>query len=114
MNTDGGRSMQAWARARELALSIANCSELPIAVTTQKHPCRTIVDVQADAGPMRHVPEAWAGNLVEGRILFISSNPSLSEADDHQSGSIVERYPFGVLDRRREGRVLPAKVRRRA
>jgi hypothetical protein len=75
-------------------LSIADCSELPVAATNTKHPCRTIVDVQADAGPARHVPEPWAGNLVEGRVLFISSNPSLSEADDHQSGDVVERYPL--------------------
>lgn len=77
-----------------MALSVARCNELPLAETNNKHPCAKVVAVQTGKGGLRQVPEPWAGNLRNGRILFISSNPSLSEAGDHQSGDFVERYPL--------------------
>src|ERR1019366_2723471 len=59
------------------------------------HPCRKIVSLQSAAASDWQVPEAWAGNLEAGRIAFISSNPSLSEAGDSQSGAVAEEYPRG-------------------
>lgn len=38
------------------------------------------------------VPEAWAGSLDTARILFLSSNPSISE--DDESGDLGEDYPL--------------------
>ena len=80
--------------ARAAALQIARCPEVPRAAESRAHPCARIVAVQKGAGDQRHVPEPWAGNIEAGRILFLSSNPSLSEAGDHQSGDVVERYPL--------------------
>ena len=46
------------------------------------HPCSTIVSLQS--GDERHVPEPWCGHIDTAPILFVSSNPSISE---------VERFP---------------------
>ena len=46
------------------------------------HPCSTIVGLQSDEE--RHVPEPWCGHIDTAPILFVSSNPSISE---------VERFP---------------------
>ncbi len=89
--------------AQALALDIARCKELPLAEANSKHPCAMVVGVQEGSGAARHVPEPWAGDLERGRILFLSSNPSLSEAGDHQSGASVERYPLAEWSNERMG-----------
>jgi hypothetical protein len=66
--------------AHDVALSIARCPQLPVAAADMRHSCSQIVRVQEGQGELRHVPEPWAGDLEKGRILFVSSNPSLSEA----------------------------------
>lgn len=76
-----------------LALDIARCPELHAATQNAGHPCRKIVDVQSHYGDQRHLPEAWAGNLTEGKVLFISSNPSISELGDYVSADSVEAFP---------------------
>lgn len=75
------------------ALSVARCLEVDAARTQSGHPCRKIVNLQPAAPNRFQVPEAWAGNLEAGRIVFLSSNPSISEAGDHQSGDVAELYP---------------------
>lgn len=59
------------------------------------HPCSTIVRLQPPEPSLWQVPEAWAGALTTARILFVSSNPSISEDGDHQSGDVAEDYPRG-------------------
>ncbi|WP_336031150.1 hypothetical protein [Geodermatophilus sp. FMUSA9-8] len=80
--------------AAAVALRVARCIQLPLAQRDPAHPCSKVVGVQAAAGPARHLPEPWAGDIERARILFLSSNPSLSESGDHQSGTHVERYPL--------------------
>ncbi len=66
----------------ELLLGITRCPELPIARRNQSHPCALVASIQATEN--YHVPEPWSGHIEQAPILFISSNPSISEQ---------ERYP---------------------
>lgn len=79
-----------------LALEIARCPEIAAARDAAAHPCSAIVRLQVDprSEPESYqVPEAWAGNLASARVVFLSSNPSISEdGTDHGAGS-PERYP---------------------
>lgn len=80
--------------ARALALDIARCQEIARTGDDPAHPCRTIVQLQGTPeNAQRQVPEAWAGGLESARVLYVSSNPSISEAGDHNSGEVPERYP---------------------
>lgn len=66
---------------RLLAKSIASCSEISNAVSDGTHPCAKIVSAQRHLGTeFRQSPEPWAGDLEHARVLFIASNPSISEA----------------------------------
>lgn len=76
-----------------LALSVARCGEVQRARENPNHPCHKIVCLQSGDPTLWQVPEPWAGNLIDGKILFISSNPSISEAGDPQSGEVAEDYP---------------------
>ncbi|WP_129336310.1 hypothetical protein [Cellulomonas endophytica] len=77
----------------QAALAVARCPEIDRARVRSSHPCRAIVQLQSPSPDRFQVPEAWAGNLQQARIAFVSSNPSISEAGDGQSGNVVERYP---------------------
>lgn len=82
-------------RAGALALKIARCPEIAACVTEPAHPCQQVVRVQGPPlRPGRHVPEAWSGGLETARVLYLSSNPSISEAGDSNSGGTVEDYPL--------------------
>lgn len=77
-----------------LALEIARCPEIPVASEAKSHPCHRIVSVQADRAPgERQLPEAWAGDLSTAKLVFLSSNPSISEVGDATSGAFEEDYP---------------------
>ena len=67
--------------ARELVLKVSNCFEIPLALQGQSHPCREVVLEQNSFianESERQRPEPWVGNLETGKVLFISSNPSIS------------------------------------
>ena len=97
---------QAWLAAIErsgpsasaVALSIARCPEVDAARGQASHPCRPLVSLQPSSPSTFQVPEGWAGNIRSGRVLFLSSNPSISEAGDAQSGSVAELYPTADWD----------------
>ena len=75
-----------------LASSIACCSEINRACVDSKHPCHKIVTTQKEFGEeYRQVPEAWAGNLEYSRVIFVSSNPSISTPRVPGTG---EEYPL--------------------
>ena len=90
-----GRDPGARGDPAELALSVARCLEVDAARLDSGHPCHGLVNLQSPDPSQWQVPEAWAGNLTEGRIVFVSSNPSISEAGDAQSGHAAEDYPTG-------------------
>ncbi|MHA7154229.1 hypothetical protein [Arthrobacter sp. TMN-50] len=60
------------------------------------HPCHKVVHAQDDhPGPFQ-VPEAWAGNLETAKVVFVSSNPAISEGRPEAklpSKRIAEKYP---------------------
>lgn len=62
--------------SRSLLLRIARCPNLGLGA------CTKIAAVQNDFAK-RQVPEPWNGDLVRARILFVSSNPSISEVEDY-------------------------------
>jgi len=92
-------SMSAWAASsltdqeRALLIRVARCPLIHQALGDSGHPCREVVTVQDDAERDRQVPEAWAGNLRESRVVFVSSNPSISTASRGQPPSAAEAYP---------------------
>lgn len=70
-------------RARHLALSIAACDQVEPACSDISHECHKIVKAQEYLGTeFRQSPEPWAGDLQRAKVLFIASNPSISEAPD--------------------------------
>ena len=73
----------------QLALDIARCSDVSVAVNVAKHSCHKIVSAQSYLGTTyRQSPEPWAGDLVSAPVLFLASNPSISESED-----VGEVYP---------------------
>ena len=77
---------------RALLLRIARCP-LIAAAHLGWRPCSQIVSAQKVADADRQVPEAWAGNLQDARVLFLSSNPSISEPGPGQPADAVEPFP---------------------
>ena len=61
----------------ELLLRITRCPELAKARLPGNHPCSTIVSIQTGSNPQ--VPEPWSGRIDTALLLFISSNPSISD-----------------------------------
>lgn len=76
--------------ARDLAVAIARCAEIPCAEQDAAHQCHTIVSLQS---PPRQVPEAWAGAIETAKVLFLSSNPSISEPEDPAAAGSAEKFP---------------------
>lgn len=79
---------------RGLALQVARCPSVQPARSNPGHPCHTIVSSQPSSDALWQVPEPWAGNLERARIVFLSSNPSISEAAVGSEGQ-QEAYPVG-------------------
>ena len=80
-------------KVEKLALSIATCNEIKTACQDEKHPCNKIVLAQKYLGSeFRQTPEPWAGNLAEAPLLFVGSNPSISE--DAERGEDFPKIGF--------------------
>jgi len=75
-------------KERKLAVAIARCDNLSIAVRDANHPCHKVVNFQDDS-PRRHIPEAWFGNISNSKVLLIASNPSIDMNEDKKG----ENYP---------------------
>src|SRR5258708_4288359 len=91
MNTSAASSLADQERA--LLIRVARCPLIREALGDSGRPCREVVTVQDDAEGDRQVPEAWAGNLRKSRVVFVSSNPSISTAGQGQPPSTAEAYP---------------------
>lgn len=81
---------------RALLIRVARCPLILEALRNSGHRCRGVVTVQGDSEPDRQVPEAWAGNLADSRVVFVSSNPSISTAAPGQPPSTAEAYPVAA------------------
>jgi hypothetical protein len=82
------------AEERALIIKVARCELIWRADREDVHPCHAVVRSQNGAGEYdRQVPEAWAGNLHGSRLVFLSSNPSISEPGSGQPLDSAEDYP---------------------
>jgi hypothetical protein len=90
----GGLEPATWLSGDErgLLLRIARCPLIAEALNSVGHSCCRVVAAQKCPGPERQVPEGWAGNLHEARVMFVSSNPSISLPEPGQPDA-VEPYP---------------------
>jgi hypothetical protein len=81
-------------KSLELAKSICACTEVGLALKDKNHPCHKVVMTQQEMiqgdESVRQRPEPWIGNLEKSKVLFISSNPSISDDPDI---SIREDFP---------------------
>jgi hypothetical protein len=68
--------------ANDLLLEISKCEEIEQSWNNNEHPCSKITLTQ-DSGYLSdfQVPEPWTGQIETATILFISSNPSISEEE---------------------------------
>ena len=79
---------------RALITKVARCELIGRADREDAHPCHAVVRSQGGAGEYdRQVPEAWAGSLHGSRLVFLSSNPSISEPGSGQPLDSAEDYP---------------------
>ena len=101
---------------RALLIRVARCPLIGEAIGSASHPCHEVVASQEVAEADRQIPEGWAGNLRDSRIVFVSSNPSISVAARGQLPSATEAYPVAAwldheivefLGRRFDQTVLP-------
>jgi hypothetical protein len=82
------------AEERALIIKVARCELIGRAEREDAHPCHAVVGSQGGAGEYdRQVPEAWAGNLHGSRLVFLSSNPSISEPGSGRPLDTAEDYP---------------------
>lgn len=88
---------------KRLLLEIAGC---PVAKShfensNFRSPCLDIVATQrAESWPTFQVPEPWSGNLTTAPILFLSSNPSISETEAYPRGDSTDQLLQNFFDRR--------------
>ena len=79
-----------------LAQQICDCLEVQNALSNSSHPCSKVVNVQNEmvAGDesMRQRPEPWIGDIQNSRVLFLSSNPGISDSSDLDSRESFPTY----------------------
>ena len=66
-----------------LALEIARCPIIDAVLRGEPSPCREVVGFQKRNAADRWVAEPWSGHLDIAPILFVSSNPSSGNPDEH-------------------------------
>lgn len=72
--------------SRRLLLEIAHCRNIDLCLRSgdSSHPCYEIVRSQrVDRASDFQCPEPWNGRIETAPILFISSNPSISDIEQH-------------------------------
>ena len=74
---------------KPLLLEISRCSEVIQCLKwNPEHPCSKIIGLQGSASYAEHqLPEPCSGQINIAPILFISSNPSISEDEIFPTGS---------------------------
>jgi hypothetical protein len=81
-------------RSQALALAIASCEEVCVALDNGNHPCHSVVKWQAEKwepkvnavqGSKMHRPEPWTGDLASAPIIFLASNPSFGPDENFPS-----------------------------
>lgn len=72
--------------SKDLLLQIAMCPNvIKILEDNKYHPCREIVKSQGvSIIDDFQIPEPWNGNIETARLLYLSSNPSISDNDEKE------------------------------
>jgi hypothetical protein len=89
--------------SKTLLLEIARCPivQLCIENSNNDHPCSMVVNIQGTVSIMNHqVPEPWSGHIDTAPILFVSSNPSISELDEFPTGNWTDENIIDFFDNR--------------
>ena len=95
--------------AREFLLEIVHCSNVSACLDghSGSHPCHRIVASQRSRSiEVFQVPEPWRGRLLEASLLFLSSNPSISETEEYPTGSWQDQKIEAYFDRRFERSIV--------
>lgn len=79
----------------DLLLEIARCSNIRVCLNGGKvSACTDIVGIQGELLSRHQVPEPWTGHLEKAPILFLSSNPFLSQLDAYPRWGWSNAGPF--------------------
>ncbi len=82
----------------ELLLAITRCPELGRARAGFSSSCAKIAGLQP--GDDYHVPEPWSGHIDTAPILFVSSNPSISESEHYPTPRWTDARTVDFFQRR--------------
>ena len=85
-------------KSRDILLGMTRCPNLMAARADTSHPCSTIVRLQPS--DEYHVPEPWCGHIDTAPILFVSSNPSISETENFPTPSWAPDDAADFFERR--------------
>ena len=73
---------------RDLLLDICACPNVKAARASESHPCAEVVSSQnVRLLTDFQVPTPWIGQLRSAKVLFVSSNPSISDTEHHPTWS---------------------------
>lgn len=90
-------------KSRDLLLEIARCPNIRHCLddSLEAHPCSAIVLSQSSRSLQDHqVPEPWSGQIERAPVLFVSSNPSISERDEYPRWSASDELITEFFNRR--------------
>jgi len=92
--------------ARQLLSEISGCEIARSHVQNPNRggPCSEIVATQnAESWAEFQVPEPWSGYLLKAPILFLSSNPSISNTEAYPMGPSDDSHRWNFFDNRFDG-----------
>lgn len=89
------------ARVESLLLEIARCPVVVECMGGARHPCATIVASQGtDSLDQFQVPEPWSGDLERTPLLFVASNPSISDTEAYPRWAAGDTSLIDYFERR--------------
>ena len=93
---------------RDLLLEICNCPNVKEARADSDHPCAEVVrSQQAAALNDFQSPAPWVGQVHSAPILFVSSNPSISDTEHHPTWRKSTDFKVDYFERHFGGGAQP-------
>jgi hypothetical protein len=101
--------------AVKLLLEIFNCPNVDACLTTGNaaHPCNGIVSSQKKPPECFQRPEPWSGELHNSKMLFMGSNPNITETEDFPTKDWPEHDVVDFFLNRYGGKWVSADLRPR-
>ncbi len=72
---------------QRLLLQICRCPNIAKARADHSNPCASVVGIQVELGDKFQLPEPWNGDIVNAKLLFVSSNPSIDTNEAYPTNS---------------------------